>query len=209
MSNGSPGLDDSASALFAYAAPEIEQSKALFEDLCRTFDGNDMQGQDDQMLLFEKLSAGLFEDMIVRGLCMHAFVRWKRDEQQLKAERRNISVHVEQERLFQKQVTDDVFEKGRLQQSNMGLNAQLQQAKLELRQVEEARDELASQLREAQLVIIGMEGEQRRQKSSTPSPVKEQVEGHEASFWRAPRGEAEESHGELGGNKARRATILL
>ena len=124
--------------------PEIERRKVLFEDLCRTFDGNDMQGQDDQMLLFEKLSAGLFEDMIVMGLCMHAFVRWKRDEQKLKAERRNLLVHVEQERLFQKQVADDVFEKSRLQQSNMGLNAQLQQAKLELRQVEETRDELAS-----------------------------------------------------------------
>ena len=80
MSNGSSGLDDSASALFAYAAPEIEQSKALFEDPCRTFDGNDMQGQDDQMLLFEKLSAELFDDMILMGLCMHVMVRWKSDD---------------------------------------------------------------------------------------------------------------------------------
>ncbi len=54
MSNGSSGLDDSASALFAYAAPEIERSKVLFEELCWSFDGNDMQGKDDQMLLLEK-----------------------------------------------------------------------------------------------------------------------------------------------------------
>ena len=125
MSNGSSVLDESASVLFAYAAPEIEQNKVLFEELCRTFDGNDMQVPDDQKLLFEKLSAGVYEDMIVMGLCLHAFVRWKRDEQQLKAERQNVLVYLEQERLFQEQVKDDVLEKRRLQQSNMGLNAQL------------------------------------------------------------------------------------
>ena len=86
MSNGRSVLDESASALFAYAAPEIERSKVLLEELCRSFDGNDMQSKDDQMLLFEKLSAGLFEDMILMGLCMHAIVRWKCDEQQLKTE---------------------------------------------------------------------------------------------------------------------------
>ena len=107
-----------------------------------------MQGKDDQMLC-EKLSAGLFEDMILMGLCMHAIVRWKCDEQQLKAERQNISVHLEQERLFQEQLKDDVIEQRRLQQVHMELNAQLQQAKMELkaredalRQVEETRDEL-------------------------------------------------------------------
>ena len=74
MSNGSSVLDESASALFAYAAPEIERSKVLLEELCRSFNVNDMQGKDDQMLLFEKLSAGLFDDMILIGLCMHAIV---------------------------------------------------------------------------------------------------------------------------------------
>ena len=76
MSNGSSVLDESASALFAHAAPEIERRKVLFEVLCRSFDGNDMQGEDDQMLLFGKLSAELFDDMILMGLCMHAMVRW-------------------------------------------------------------------------------------------------------------------------------------
>jgi hypothetical protein len=38
MNNGSSVLDESASALFAYAAPEIERSKVLFEELCRSFD---------------------------------------------------------------------------------------------------------------------------------------------------------------------------
>jgi hypothetical protein len=33
------------------------------------------------MLLFEKLREGLFDDMILIGLCMHAMVRWKSDEQ--------------------------------------------------------------------------------------------------------------------------------
>jgi hypothetical protein len=45
MSNGSSVLDEYASALFVYAAPEIEGSKVLFEELCRSFDGNDMQGK--------------------------------------------------------------------------------------------------------------------------------------------------------------------
>ena len=175
MSNGSSVLDESASALFAYAAPEIERNKVLLEELCRSFDGNDMQGKDDQMLLFEKLSAGLFDDMILMGLCMHAIVRWKCDEQHLKTECHNMSVYLEQERLFQEQLKDDVIEQRRLQQVHMELNAQLQQAKMELkasedalRQVEESRDELAVQLREAKLAVIGLEGEQRRQKNSTP-----------------------------------------
>ena len=50
--------------------------------------------------------------------------------------------------------------------------------------IEEACDELAVQLREAKLTAIGLEGELRRQKNSTPSPVKEQVEGYESPFWR-------------------------
>ena len=79
MSNGSSVLDESASALFAYAAPE----------------------------------------------------------------------NLEQERLFQEQLKNDVIEQRRLQQVHMELNAQLQQAKMELkaredalRQVEESLDEL-------------------------------------------------------------------
>jgi hypothetical protein len=56
MRNGSSGLDESASKLFEYAAPEIERSKSLLEELCKSFEGSDMQGTDDQMLLFEKLS---------------------------------------------------------------------------------------------------------------------------------------------------------
>ncbi len=75
MSNGSSVLDESASVLFAYAAPEIERSKVLLEELCRSFDGKDMQGKYDQMLLFEKLSEGAFDDMVLMGLCMHATVR--------------------------------------------------------------------------------------------------------------------------------------
>jgi hypothetical protein len=74
MNNGSSVLDESASVLFAYATPEIERRKVLFEELCRSFDGNDMEDEDDQMLLFGKLSAGLFDDMIVMGLCIHACV---------------------------------------------------------------------------------------------------------------------------------------
>jgi len=127
---------------------------------------------------------------------------------------------LEQEKLFQEQLKDDIMERRRLQAVNIGLSAQLQQTKSELkaredalRQVEEARDELAVQLREAKLAVIGLEGEQRRQKSSTPSPVKEPVEGYESPFWKALRGEAGENQGELGQNfgsaKARRATILM
>jgi hypothetical protein len=82
-----------------------------------------------------------------------------------------------------------------------------------LRQVEEAHDELAVQLREAKLYFIGLEGEQRRHKSSSPSPVKESVEGYESPFWKALRGEAGENQGERGRDlrsaKARRATILV
>jgi hypothetical protein len=47
MSNGRSVLDESASALFAYDAPEIERSKALLEELCRSFDGNARQGRSD------------------------------------------------------------------------------------------------------------------------------------------------------------------
>ena len=54
MSNGSSVLDESASALFAYDAPEIERNKVLFEEFYRSFDGNDMEDRDDQMLLLEK-----------------------------------------------------------------------------------------------------------------------------------------------------------
>jgi hypothetical protein len=84
-----------------------------------------------------------------------------------------------------------------------------------LRQVEEARDELAVQLREAKLDVIGLEGKQRKQKagSSALSPVKEPVEGYESPFWKAFGGEAEENQGELGRNfgsaKAGRTTILV
>jgi hypothetical protein len=39
-----------------------------------------MQGKYDQLLLFEKLSEGSFDDMILMGLCMHVIVRWKCDE---------------------------------------------------------------------------------------------------------------------------------
>ena len=94
MSNEGSVLGELAFALFVYAAPEIERSKVLFEELCRSFDGHDIQGMYDQMLLFEKLSEGLFDDMILMGLCMHAIVRWKCDEQQLKAERQNVAVYV-------------------------------------------------------------------------------------------------------------------
>jgi hypothetical protein len=81
MSNGSSVLDKSASVLFVYAEPEIERSKVLFEELYRRFDGHDMQDKYDQMLLFEKLREGLFDDMILIGVCMHAIVRWKIDDQ--------------------------------------------------------------------------------------------------------------------------------
>ena len=62
------------------------------------------------MLRFENLSTGLFDDMILMGLYMHAIVRWKCDDQQLKAERQNVSVYLEQERLFKEQLKDDVIE---------------------------------------------------------------------------------------------------
>jgi hypothetical protein len=119
-------MDESASVLFAYAATEIERSKVLFEELWRRFDGNDVQGKYDQMLLFEKLIEGSFDDMILMGSCMHAIVRcvrWKCDEQQLKAECQNVAVYLEQERLFQEQLKVDIMERRRLQQVNTGLNA--------------------------------------------------------------------------------------
>jgi hypothetical protein len=53
--------------LFVYDAPEIERNEVLFEELWRSLDGNDMQGKDDQMFLFKKLSSGLFDDMILMG----------------------------------------------------------------------------------------------------------------------------------------------
>jgi hypothetical protein len=80
-----------------------------------------MQGQYDQMFLFERWSEGLFDDMILIGLCIHAIVRWKCDEQQLKAERQNVVVYLEQERLFQEQLKDDIMERCRLDQVNTGL----------------------------------------------------------------------------------------
>ena len=120
MSNGSSVLDEWASALFVYAAPEIERSKVLFEELCRSFDGHDIQGKYDQMLLFKKLREGLLDDMILIGLCMHAMVRWKSDEQQLPrtAERQKVSVYLEQERLFQGQLKD-VMGQRKLQQAKL------------------------------------------------------------------------------------------
>jgi hypothetical protein len=36
MNNGNSVLDESASALFVYDAPEIERSKVLFEELYRS-----------------------------------------------------------------------------------------------------------------------------------------------------------------------------
>ena len=47
-------------------------------------------------------------------------------------------MHLEQERLFQEQLKDDVIAKRRLQRANMELTAQLQEARLELRTREEA-----------------------------------------------------------------------
>jgi len=122
MSNGGSVLDELASALFVYAAPEIERSKVLFEELCRSSDGNDMQGKYDQMWLFEKMREGLFDDMILIGSCMHAMVRWKSDEQQLPrtAERQKVSVYLEQERLFQEQLKD-VMEQRKWQQAMLEL----------------------------------------------------------------------------------------
>ena len=43
MRNGSSVLDESASALFAYATKEIERSRLLLEELCRSFEGSDLQ----------------------------------------------------------------------------------------------------------------------------------------------------------------------
>ena len=43
MSNGSSVLDESASALFAYAASELERSRLLPEELCRSFERSDLQ----------------------------------------------------------------------------------------------------------------------------------------------------------------------
>ncbi len=119
MSKGSSVLDEWASE-FVYAAPEIERSKVLFEELCRSFDGHNIQGKYDQMLLFEKLREGLLDDMILIGLCMHAMVRWKSDEQQLPrtAERQKASVYLEQERLFQGQLKD-VMGQRKLQQAKL------------------------------------------------------------------------------------------
>ena len=64
--------------------------------------------------------------------------------------------------------------------------AQLQQVRLELKtreevlsHIEETRDDLVIQLRETKLTVMGLEGEQRRQKSITPSPIKETVEGYD------------------------------
>jgi hypothetical protein len=151
-----------------------------------------MQDKDDQMLLFEKLSAGLFDCMILMVLCILRMVHWKYDEQQLKEDRQNVVVYL----------------------------VQLQQAKLELkvtedmlRQVEETCDELTVQLRETKGVFIGLEGDQRRQKNSPPSSVTETVEGYESPFWKSFRGTVGENQGELGRNfgsaKARRVTILV
>jgi hypothetical protein len=93
MNNGNSLLDESVSVLFAYDAPEIERRKVLFEEIYRSFDGNDIQGKDDQMFLFEKLSSGLFEDMILMSLYIHAIVLWKCDEQPLKTERQIVAVY--------------------------------------------------------------------------------------------------------------------
>ena len=82
------------------------------------------------MLLFGKLSAGLFDDMILMGLHMYVIVLWKCDDQQQKAERQNVVVYLEQEGLFQEQLKDDIMERSRLQQVNTGLSSQLQKARL-------------------------------------------------------------------------------
>jgi hypothetical protein len=81
-----------------------------------------MQGKYDQMLLFEKMSEGLSDDMILIGLCMHAMVRWKSDEQQLPRTvgYQKVSVYLEQERLFQEQLKD-VMEQRKLQQAKLEL----------------------------------------------------------------------------------------
>jgi hypothetical protein len=73
-------------------------------------------------LLFEKLREGLFDDMILIVLCMHAMVHWKSDEQQLPrtVERQKVSVYLEQERLFQEQLKD-VMEQRKWQQVKLEL----------------------------------------------------------------------------------------
>jgi hypothetical protein len=48
MSNGVEGVldsppDESVSALFAYVIEEIEWSRLLLEELCRCFEGSDLQ----------------------------------------------------------------------------------------------------------------------------------------------------------------------
>jgi hypothetical protein len=40
MSHGSSVLHKPASALFAYAAPEIERSRLLLEERCKSFEGS-------------------------------------------------------------------------------------------------------------------------------------------------------------------------
>jgi hypothetical protein len=92
MSNGSSALDESASELFAYPAPDIQQSRLMLEEFCRRFEGGDMQNTADQILLFEKLNAGLFGDMTLMCFCLHAIVLWKHDEQQLNEEHHSVSV---------------------------------------------------------------------------------------------------------------------
>jgi hypothetical protein len=79
-----------------------------------------MQGKYDQMLLFGKLREGLLDDMILIGLCMHAMVRWKSDEQQLPrtVEHQKVSVYLEQELLFQEQLKD-VMEQRKWQQTKL------------------------------------------------------------------------------------------
>ena len=43
MSNGNSVLDESTSALFEYDAAEIERSRLLPEELCRSFERSDLQ----------------------------------------------------------------------------------------------------------------------------------------------------------------------
>jgi hypothetical protein len=131
------------------------------EEFCRSFEGSNMQSTDDQRFLFEKLSEGLYEDMTLMGICMNAIVNWKHNEQELKTERSSVTVPSEQERLYQEKLKDDTNEQHRIQEVSMELNAQLQEAKLELksreetiRQVEEVHDELTVQLSVSKLIII-------------------------------------------------------
>ena len=48
MSNGSSVLDESASALFEYAASEVERSRLLPEEFCRSFERSDLQDTTEQ-----------------------------------------------------------------------------------------------------------------------------------------------------------------